>query len=170
VMLQMGHNDGGGVPDRISLNGIGEETQDVNAPNGVGTVTLHTYGWYLRKYVEDTRLRKATIILVTPVLSNTWDKEGVNRNKWGQYAYWMRQVAEAEKVPLLDLNKISLKHYGELGKEKVSSEFYAKGDITHTVPEGAKANASYVIEGLREMKDCKLADFLKKQEVQSKAK
>jgi rhamnogalacturonan acetylesterase len=170
VMLQMGHNDGGGVPSRLSLPGIGEETQDVNAPSGDGTVELHTYGWYLRKYITDTRQKGATIILVTPVLSNTWDANGVNRNKWGQYAYWMRQVAQKEKTLLLDLNKISQKHYAELGQAKVSAEFYGKGDITHTVPAGAKANASYVIEGLGELKGCKLADFLKKPELNTTTK
>jgi rhamnogalacturonan acetylesterase len=172
VLLQMGHNDGGGVPSRLTLPGIGEETQtqDANNTSNSGPVTLHTYGWYLRQYIQDARSRKATLILVTPVLTNTWAKDGTNKNKYGQYAFWMKQVAEKEKVPLLDLNAIMLKHYNELGQNKVSSEFFGKGDITHTVPTGAKANASYVIEGLKEMKDCGLTGSLKKEDKPAAAK
>lgn len=172
VLLQMGHNDGGGVPSRLTLPGIGDETQlqDANNTSNSGPVTLHTYGWYLRQYIQDARSRKATLILVTPVLTNTWAKDGTNKNKYGQYAFWMKQVAEKEKVQLLDLNAIALKHYNELGQNKVGSEFFGKGDITHTVPTGAKANASYVVEGLNGLKDCGLAGYLKKEDKPAAAK
>jgi rhamnogalacturonan acetylesterase len=160
VLLQMGHNDAGGVPARLTLPGIGEETQDSVADSN-DKKTLHTYGWYLRQYINDARGKKATLILVTPVLTNNWTKDGQNVNKYKQMAFWMKQVAEQEKVPLLDLNSIAFKHYSELGQAQVNSEFFGKGDNTHTVPAGGQANASYVVEGLREMKDCKLADYLK---------
>src|SRR5881227_1754127 len=52
VLMQFGHNDGGpltGGRARASLKGSGDETKDVEDQGKKETV--HTYGWYLRKYV-----------------------------------------------------------------------------------------------------------------------
>lgn len=62
VLMQLGHNDGGSFSDgrdRTSLKGVGDETRAVT--NSTGKVeTVHTYGWYMRKYVTDTKARGAT--------------------------------------------------------------------------------------------------------------
>src|SRR5271168_4609410 len=55
VLMQLGHNDGGSFADgrdRTSLKGIGEETLLVTNSAGVPEI-VHTYGWYMRKYVTD---------------------------------------------------------------------------------------------------------------------
>ena len=47
VLMQFGHNDGGGLNDpkgRASLKGTGEETQEVTKEGEQEIV--HTYGWY----------------------------------------------------------------------------------------------------------------------------
>src|SRR6185437_8639618 len=79
VLLQMGHNDGGnldGPKARGSLKGLGDETKDVTLPDG-HTETVHTNGWYMRKYIADTRAKKATPILLSLTIRNIW-KDGTH--------------------------------------------------------------------------------------------
>jgi len=62
VMMQFGHNDGGGAANgRGSLRGNGDATQEVS--NREVYETVHTYGWYIRKYVADTNAKGATPIV-----------------------------------------------------------------------------------------------------------
>src|SRR5207253_9313162 len=57
VLIQMGHNDGGPLDDparaRGTLRGVGEETQEIDNPITKKQEVVHTYGWYLRKYLAD---------------------------------------------------------------------------------------------------------------------
>src|SRR5438093_5429266 len=57
VLVQMGHNDGGPLDDakraRGSLPGTGEETREIDNPITKKKEVVHTYGWYLRKYIAD---------------------------------------------------------------------------------------------------------------------
>src|SRR6476469_8851802 len=61
VLIQMGHNDGGPLDDparaRGSIRGIGEETREIDNPITKKKETVHTYGWYLRKYIADARAK-----------------------------------------------------------------------------------------------------------------
>jgi rhamnogalacturonan acetylesterase len=58
VLFQFGHNDSGPLDDtaraRGTLKGVGEETQEIENPILQRHETVHTYGWYMRKYVDDT--------------------------------------------------------------------------------------------------------------------
>ena len=67
------------------------------------------------------------------------------------------EVAEAEKVPLVDLNEIIARRYDALGPEKVEPLF---GDPhTHTSRAGAELNAACVIAGLKGLAANPLARF-----------
>ena len=87
VMLQWGHNDGGdlgGNKPRGSLPGDSDATQDVPQTTGVlagKTETIHSYGWYNRKYVADTIARGATPMFLSMTIRNVWkpDASGVQR-------------------------------------------------------------------------------------------
>jgi rhamnogalacturonan acetylesterase len=162
VLLQLGHNDAKVLSDRGTIKGVGEETQDVAQKDSNEVVTVHTYGWYLRQYVKDVRAKKATLVFCTPVPRNSWDSSGKMRGSMGDYSALMKQVAEEEDVLLIDLNAIVIKHYDELGQEKVANELFGVGDGTHTSLEGAKANASYVVEGIKAIKDLGLNKHLNK--------
>ncbi len=135
VLIQFGHNDGGvnlpGVPPvpdqgllpgqtppplpagaaprpqtgRGSLPGIGDETLDVTNPVTHQTETVHTFGWYLRKYIADTRAKGATPILCSLVPRKLWLDGHVIRNTI-TYRGWTQQVAAAEHVGFVDLNEI----------------------------------------------------------------
>ena len=61
VMIQFGHNDEGKPDDPLracaSLPGTGEETVEIENPLLKMHETVHTYGWYIRKIVQDTKAK-----------------------------------------------------------------------------------------------------------------
>ena len=79
VLINFGHNDPGEIgtgKDRGSLPGIGEESREITRPDGAHE-TVHTFGWYLRKYVADTRAKGATPILISVTPRNIWSDDKV---------------------------------------------------------------------------------------------
>jgi beta-galactosidase len=150
VLIQFGHNDVGSLNTgraRGSLPGLGEETKDVVMEATGRTETVHTFGWYLRKYVADARAKGATPILCSLVPRNNWTEGRVNRAT-ADYASWTRAVAESTSVALVDLNDAVARQYEALGEARVTRDLFY-GDRTHTSPGGAQLNALTVVEALR---------------------
>src|SRR5882672_6605996 len=81
VLIQFGHNDGG-PPDkdraRGSLPGTGDESQDFTMPNGK-TETVYSFGWYLRKFIFDTKAMGATPVVLSLTVRNIWKEGKVER-------------------------------------------------------------------------------------------
>jgi lysophospholipase L1-like esterase len=173
VLIQMGHNDGSDpVTDpkaRGSVKGIGDETVEYPLPKpfttgplaGQTTETVHTYGWYLRKYIADTRAQKATPMLLTPTIRNIWvnDADGklqIERDMgYRDYEY---QLAASENVPVIDMATVEADRLDALGSEKTALLFPI--DHTHTSAEGAERNAESVAIALRNA-NSPLASYLK---------
>lgn len=163
VLMQFGHNDGGplsGPKARASLKGTGDQTQDVTDPKTGKKESVHTYGWYLKRYVTDAKAKGATPIVLSPIPRNIW-KDGKVARASNDYGKWARQVAATEAVPFVDLNEIIASHYEAAGQQKVASEYFGPTDHTHTTASGAKLNAGCVVEGLRGLKDCALKEDLR---------
>jgi acetyl esterase/lipase len=169
VLIQFGHNDGGAVNDdsraRGSLRGIGEETQEIDNQLTRKHEVVHTFGWYMRKYISDTKAKRATPIVVSPVPRNIW-KDGKVVRAAADYGGWAREVARSQNVIFIDLNEIVAKEYESAGPEKVGKEFFLV-DHTHTTPIAARLNAASVVDGLKALKQCPLTLFLKDGEVNS---
>jgi lysophospholipase L1-like esterase len=147
VLIQMGHNDGGdlgGAKPRGTLKGIGDESQDVVQQDGHHEI-VHTYGWYIRKYIADTKEKKATPILVTLTVRNIW-KDGHIERDMG-YDANLRQLAADQHIALVDMGTIAANKFDALGQEKTAA--YFPKDHTHTSPEGAEMNAQSVVAALR---------------------
>ena len=162
VLMQFGHNDGGplvGGRARASLKGNGEETQDVTDPTTSKTETVHSYGWYLRKYVGDARAKGATPIVLSLVPRNIW-KDGHVARSSNDYGKWAAEAAKSGGARFIDLNEIIAKRYEAAGQEKVQAEYFGPTDHTHTTPAGARVNAASVVEGIRGLTDCPLRDTL----------
>jgi lysophospholipase L1-like esterase len=159
VMMQFGHNDNGSpVTGRTAIKGIGDETVDAAAGATQSAETVHTFGWYLRKYIADTKAKGATPIVCSLIPRKIWKDGKIVRNK-ESHAGWAEQVAQAENVAFVDLNEIIASRYDELGPEKVEPLF---GDEhTHTTAAGAELNAQCVVAGLKALKDDPLASFLR---------
>lgn len=159
VLLMFGHNDAANsqnYPDRTSLKGTGDETQEIESPVTHGKETVHTYGWYLRQYAHDIKAKGATLIVCSPVPRNTWVEGRIKRGFDG-YAEWAADAARMSGVPYIDLNTIAADRYDALGREKAAAYF---NDTQHTTKAGARLNAESVVEGLKLLKDCPLAGFL----------
>jgi lysophospholipase L1-like esterase len=163
VLMQFGHNDGGpltGPKARASIKGTGDQTQDVTEAKTGKSETVHTYGWYLKRYVTDAKTKGATPIVLSPIPRNIW-KDGKVARASNDYGKWARDIAAAESVPFIDLNEIIASHYEAAGQSKVASEYFGPTDHTHTTAAGAKLNAECVVEGIRALKDCPLKDDLR---------
>jgi WD40 repeat protein/serine/threonine protein kinase len=164
VLIQMGHNDGGPLDDearaRGTLRGTGDETREIDNPITKKKEVVHTYGWYLRKYIADAKAKGMTPILISPIPhcpKEQVEKDSVEKNN---YVVWSEEVAKAEKVPFVNLNRIVMGKYAEMKPAEIKEKFFTSADNTHTSPAGAELNAACVAEGLRGLKDCALKDYL----------
>lgn len=163
VMMQFGHNEGS-TPDttkagyRGVLRGTGAETLALTWPDGKKE-EVHTYGWYLRKFVQDAQAKGAVPLIISMIPRNQWQNSKVLRAR-DTYAKWAAEVAQEEKVYFIDLNTITADKYDQMGPEKIKAFF--PGDHTHTNIAGARENAVSVIEGLRKLKKCALNKYLAK--------
>lgn len=162
LILQFGHNDDIALNDakraRGTIKGIGEETETIdNMVTGKREV-VHTYGWYLRQYIQAAKEAGVTPIVCSPVPRKSWSEEGKINRSVGSYRDWAKQVAAAEEVPFVDLNHLVADKYDALGKRAVDPLF---GDAhTHTSREGAILNAQCVAEGLRALEENPLQGFM----------
>ncbi len=161
VLIQFGHNDSG-EPDeptraRASLPGTGNETREIDNPITKQHEVVHTFGWYLAKYVTEARAKGATPILCSLVPRKTWQDGRIVRSK-DTYAGWTAQVAATTHTGFIDLNEITARKYDALGEAAVEPLF---GDPhTHTTAAGAVMNAESVVAGLKALSDDPVAvDF-----------
>jgi rhamnogalacturonan acetylesterase len=148
VLIQFGHNDGGPVDRekaRGSLPGLGDETQAVTKPDG-STETVHTFGWYIRKFIDDTKARGGTAIVLSPTIRNIWTDGKVERSM-GQFSEWSREIAASENVAFVDVSTIAADRFQAMGPEKMAAFF--PHDHTHTNAAGAAFNAEVVLSGLK---------------------
>src|SRR5262245_38399330 len=159
VLIQFGHNDGGPINDtsraRGTIKGVGEEAEEIDNLLTKKREVVHSYGWYLRKYIADARAKGATPIICSPIPRKVWKEGRIARD---QYARWAEEVAKAEKAPFIDLNEIIARQYEAMGAEKVEPLF--ADERTHTTLAGAELNAASVISGLKALKPNPLASYL----------
>ena len=140
VFIQFGHND-----------------QKETTP-GSGPYT--TYRERLKAFIHDIAAKKGQPVLVTPMERRRF-KDGQPYATLHEFAAAARQTAQEEKVPLIDLNAMSLQLYGALGREESRKAFvhYPAGtfpgqekkleDDTHHNAYGGMQLAKCVIEGIR---------------------
>ena len=160
VLIQFGHNDAGAINDasraRGSLPGLGEETQEIDNLLTHKHEVVHTYGWYMRRFIADAKAKGAKPIVLSLTVRNIWKDGHVERGP-GQYGRWAAEIARSQNVPFVDLTSIVADRYEKLGQEKVK-EFFGP-DHTHTSPAGAELNASLVVAGLKALRKNPLASY-----------
>ncbi|MDR2675620.1 MAG: rhamnogalacturonan acetylesterase [Opitutaceae bacterium] len=146
VIMQFGHNDNGA---RGALPGAGEETQERENAATKQPETVRTFGWYLRRYVAETREKGATPVVCSPVPRNRWDDGKVLRAA-AAHAGWARAAAEETGAPFVDLNTLVADYYDSIGEERTAALFADK--TTHTNWPGAVTNARIAADALRALK------------------
>jgi lysophospholipase L1-like esterase len=184
VLIEFGHNDIGEI-DKPKYRGCIASAQDTChvykmtdkavKPNGnVVDKTLqvqagirpgdyevvYSFGWYLKKFIDDVREKGATPILVSLTPRNEWPGGKIERRN-DSYGKWYREVVEATGVEFVDLHNLTADFLDNKCGSKEKAAKYFKHDHTHTSLLGAKTNARNVAKGLRAIHS-KLADYLKK--------
>jgi hypothetical protein len=107
--------------------------------------TAHTLDWCLRKLIADTRARKATPILLTPTVKNSWKSGKVERLTQSEET--IHTVAAAEKVDLADVAAVEAEFLERAGERSAAAYFSANSSQSSIA--GAELNAGFVIEALR---------------------
>lgn len=164
VTIQFGHNDIGREIDygkaRNEISGTADSSHvyRVKTDSEVRNEVVYTFGWYLRKMIDDVREKGATPILISLTPRNEWpDGEHIERRN-DSFRRWYREVVEQTGVAFVDLHNISADIMDALGRNEVKSCYI--NDHTHTSLRGAQINARCVAKGLREI-GSPLADYLK---------
>jgi lysophospholipase L1-like esterase len=161
VVFQGGHNDSGPLDDtsraRGSLPGVGDETREIDNPITKKHEVVHTYGWYMKKYIADTLAKGAIPIVCSPIPRKIWKDGKVVRNA-ENYGGWARQAASSQGAAFIDLNEIIARRYDTLGEAQVEPLF--ADPHTHTSSAGAKLNAESVVAGLKSLPGNTFEKFL----------
>ena len=154
VLIQFGHND--------------ESPQKVNA-----YTPPDDFRHNLERFVAEVRAKKATPVLLTPVMRRRFDKDGKFYDTHGEYPDLTRRVAAEQKVALIDMHRMSEKVLVKYGPDESRKLFlqlkagenpnYPEDieDNTHFSPLGADIMAALAVDGIREQK-LGLVKFLKK--------
>ena len=161
VLIQFGHNDGGPMDSgraRASVKGSGEDTVTITNQTSGQIEVVHTYGWYLRRYITDAKAKGATPIVLSLVPRKIWKDDKIVRAA-DSYMLWASEAANAEGVGFIDLNERVAAKYDQLSRDEVTALF--ADDHTHTNTEGAALSATTVAEGIRALPECPLAAYLR---------
>lgn len=154
VFIQFGHNDE-----------AKEKMERYTPPD--------EYRKNLVRFITEVREKKATPVLLTPVMRRRFDAQGVFQDSHGEYPDIVRSVAAEYKIALIDMHRKServIKQYGMEESKKLFLQLkpgensnYPQGieDNTHFSPLGAEIMAGQAVEGIKEQK-LGLAKLLKK--------
>ena len=145
VFIQFGHND---AKKKDTL---------------VFTPLIPDYKNNLKIFINESRRKQAIPILLTPITRREFDSLGQYIGTHGEYPSVMKEVAQEENVPLIDMFEKTKKMVMELGDEQ-SKVYYLAGvkenefrswkgkrDNTHFTRTGAIQMASLVVEGIKEL-------------------
>jgi lysophospholipase L1-like esterase len=160
VLIQFGRNDGGAINAasraRGSLRGLGEETQGIDNQVTKKHEIVHTYGWYLRKMISDTKAKGATPIVLSLTVRNVWKDGKVERE--ANYGQWAYETARATHVLFLNVSDKVADELQAMGEEKVAA-LYPR-DHTHFNVAGADIHAAAVVSLLRGLRPSPIQRFL----------
>lgn len=150
VVMQFGHNDAAPLNDtsraRGTIRGVGEEQEEIENQLTHQHEVVHSYGWYLRRYIQDAKARGAFPVVCSPIPRKRWTEGKVERAD-KEYGGWAKSVAESEHVPFIDLNNLIAERYESMGAAAVEPLF--ADEHTHTSKVGAELNAEVVWKALQ---------------------
>ncbi|GAA0703870.1 rhamnogalacturonan acetylesterase [Kitasatospora atroaurantiaca] len=136
--------------DRLLVS-FGHNDEKVTDP-ARGTDPYTTYQDYLRRYLDGARQRGALPVLVTSVERRRFDAQGRAYASHGLYPQAMRDLAAREKVPLIDLQALSLSRWEQLGAEATKLYFlWLAAGLSPNYPTGAADNTHFQAHGAIEV-------------------
>jgi hypothetical protein len=162
VLIQLGQNDVFPVNDstraRGTLPGIGAETQEIDNMVTHKHEVIHTYGWYIRSYVTDTRSKGAIPIVMSLTPRNVW-KNGHAEVGVSQYREWARAVAEQEHTVFADVSAIIAGQFEKFGQARVNGLFHDTEPVHMTTP-GSFMAAECTLAGLKSLPNSPVKPYL----------
>jgi PelA/Pel-15E family pectate lyase len=126
--------------------------------------TPDQYRANLIRFINETRAKQATPVLMTPVSRRKFAKNGTVSDSHREYSGIVRAVAQETKVAFIDMDRKSaafLMRHGFEGSRQFFLQLkpaehpnYPDGieDNTHFSPSGAAEMARLAVEGIRELK------------------
>ncbi|KQO20593.1 GDSL family lipase [Flavobacterium sp. Leaf82] len=134
VMMQFGHND-------ASV----EKTERY--------VNIEGYKEFLRLFVNQSREKGATPIILTPVARNYPWKDGKLTNVHGEYPQEAKDVAKELNVKLIDLNELSMEFFSSKGQDFVTTNYFMnfEAGVFPGYPNGQKDNTHFQTAGGKEV-------------------
>lgn len=140
VFIQFGHNDE--VPTKRSY------TPEAD------------YKAFLVRFITETRAKKATPILITPVARRKFDAAGKVEGTHEVYSEIVRVTAREQQVPLIDLDRESQVLLQQMGVENSKLLFNQLVPGEHpNYPTGKEDNTHFNELGARKMAQIVLADI-----------
>ncbi|MBL0131730.1 MAG: rhamnogalacturonan acetylesterase [Chitinophagaceae bacterium] len=122
--------------------------------------TPDTFKMNLNKMIAETREKKAIPVLITPVSRRKFDSTGKAVETHRVYSQLTREVADAQKVLLIDLDKKSRDLYQQYGKENSKLFFLQLKPGEHpNYPDGKEDNTHFNELGARLIAQLVLADI-----------
>lgn len=163
VIIQFGHNDTGNeiaqgkLRNEIASAADSSHVFRIRTQEANYNEVVYTFGWYLRKFIDDVRQQGGTPILVSLTPRNEWTDGKIERRNTS-YGLWYRTVADETGCTFLDLHNLTADSMDRMGQKKAAA--YYKNDHTHTSRRGALLNAKNIAKGLKKLKS-PLAKYLK---------
>jgi lysophospholipase L1-like esterase len=153
VLIEFGHNDAGAINDssraRGSLPGIGDDSVAIDNLLTKKHEVVHSFGWYVRRMIADTKAKGATPIVLSLSVRNIWEAGQVERGS-GRYGAWSADVAKAAGVRFIDLTNLVADQYQLMGEARVKAMYVQ--DHTHFNAEGADLHARTVVSALKALR------------------
>jgi pectinesterase len=140
VLIQFGHND--------------EKSDNPT----LYTEPQTTYKQYLTGYVNDTRAKQATPILLTSINRNSWSGATLN-DTHGAYPPAVRELAQALDVTLIDLEKLTRGYFERIGQSETAKLFLIlQAGQYPNYPNGVTDNTHLQEQGARKIGQLAMAD------------
>lgn len=151
VIIQFGHNDMGDIAGgkaRADIGGVKDSSYVYRLERDRTYKVVYSYGWYLRKFVDDVREKGATPVIVSMTPRNEWPGGKIER-RLGSCATWAKEVAEELGVSFVDMHNLTADYLDRKAGSKEKAAKYYKRDHTHTSRLGAELNAKMFRKGIR---------------------
>lgn len=143
VLIQFGHND----------EAKEEKYKDRYTP-------VPDYKNNLIKFITETREKKASPVIITPVSRMRFNKDGKQEETHTEYTAACYEVARQYNVPLIDLDKKSRDLYNQLGPDATKLLFMQLDPGENpSYPDGQKDNTHFNSYGARRIGELVLQEI-----------
>jgi lysophospholipase L1-like esterase len=132
---------------RGCLSGAGERTRSVFDARFNRIEVVHTFGWYLRKFIWKSQNAGIILVFVSPPVRNVWQNAEIARTKSRGYARTLQKVSSELGARFLDFATMTECFLNKIGPKQASS-LYLQDDPTHTNAKGARLYAKMLAESL----------------------